>query len=61
MKPRYLGDAVYASVDEFGRLILTTDSHLPADANNMIVLEPEVLAQLRAYLDDFDAEREHPR
>ena len=39
MKPEYLGDAVYAQIDEEGNLILTTSSHLLADANNIIYLD----------------------
>lgn len=38
----YMGDAVYAKLDELGRIVLTTDSHINADAQNVIVLESEV-------------------
>ena len=48
---RYLGDGVYAR-EENGRLVLTTDSHLLADARNVIILEPEVLAELRDFIDE---------
>ena len=45
----YLGDAVYVEVDEFGALVLTTEDGIRA--TNRIVLEPEVLAALRQYLE----------
>ncbi len=41
----YLGDAVYAVI-ESGMLRLTTDSHLPQDARNIIYLEQEVMEAL---------------
>lgn len=46
----YLGDAVYAQVDDIGRLVLTTEDGIRA--TNTIVLEPEVLANLAAYIDE---------
>lgn len=45
----YLGDGVYAQIDPRG-LVLTTESHELGDANNIIVLEPEVLAALEKYV-----------
>src|SRR5215471_12140839 len=44
----YLGDAVYAAVDEWGRLVLTTEDG--TEAYNTIVLEPEVLDALEHYI-----------
>lgn len=38
----YLGDAVYAQLDEQGRIVLTTDSHKRNEAGNTIILEPAV-------------------
>ena len=43
----YLGDAVYARVDEFGAVILTTENGIRA--TNVITLEPEVMAALAAF------------
>ena len=51
MKPapkEYLGDGVYAEVDRFGVLTLTTEDGIRA--TNTIVLEPQVLSALEAYL-----------
>lgn len=44
----YLGDAVYA--DTVNNMItLTTDSHRPVEAGNIIYLEPRVLEALIRY------------
>ncbi len=47
----YLGDAVYAS-DELnpGHITLTTGSHVPENADNIIHLEPRVLGALSNFL-----------
>lgn len=50
--PSYLGDGVYASVGQIG-LVLTTGHHDPAQADNTIVFEPEVLAALEKYISKF--------
>jgi hypothetical protein len=42
----YLGDSVYAQVDDLGRIVLTTENGLVTDPSNRIVLEPEVYWQL---------------
>jgi hypothetical protein len=47
MHKEYLGDAVYAAQDDYG-LVLTTENGI--SATNTIVLEPEVLEALLAYL-----------
>lgn len=47
--PIYLGDGVYAHVDDIGRLVLTTGHHEPNRADNTIVLEPEVMNSLDRY------------
>ena len=53
----YLGDAVYAQVDEIGCLVLTTEDGI--EATNRIVLEPEVIVALHDYMQArFDLERE---
>lgn len=39
----YLGDGVYAHIDAANRIVLTTGHHDPAQADNRIVLEPEVM------------------
>lgn len=44
----YLGDAVYARVDEFGVLILTTEDGI--SATNTIYLEPEIYDHLEMYM-----------
>ena len=43
----YLGDAVYARVDEFGAVILTTENGIRA--TNIITLEPETMAALASF------------
>jgi hypothetical protein len=50
----YLGDAVWADFDERG-LILTTENGI--SVTNTIVLEPEVLDNLRIYLSRIMAAR----
>jgi hypothetical protein len=46
----YLGDGVYVHLDESDRIILTTGHHEPEQADNTIVLEPEVLDALKRWL-----------
>jgi hypothetical protein len=45
----YLGDAVYAELDRYGDLVLTTEDGI--QETNRIVLEPEVLLNLEQYLE----------
>jgi hypothetical protein len=45
----YLGDAVYADIDEYGCLLLTTENGIRA--TNTIVLEPEVVEAGRKFRD----------
>ncbi len=40
----YVGDAVYAELNEFGQIVLTTEDGIAA--TNTIYLEPEVWTQL---------------
>lgn len=52
MEKEYLGDAVYAEINQFGELELTT-----GDGQNMrIVLEPAVLVKLDRYLEAYRGE-----
>jgi hypothetical protein len=44
----YLGDAVYVRVDSLGNLVLTTEDGI--SPTSMVVLEPEVLANLLAFV-----------
>lgn len=44
----YLGDAVYADIDQFERVVLTTEDGI--EATNTIVLEPEVLSLFQLWL-----------
>ena len=50
VKHVYLGDSVYAQIDEFGRVVLTTDNGYPDDPRNLIVLEPEVYDALQRFI-----------
>jgi len=44
----YLGDAVYAAINERGQLCLTTENGI--EATNTIFLDPEVITALLDYL-----------
>lgn len=44
----YLGDSVYADMDEFDAMILTTENGM--GPSNRIVLEPEVFNALQQWL-----------
>lgn len=44
----YLGDGVYARVDEVNAIILTTENG-SVEPTNLIVLEPDVMAALTAW------------
>lgn len=46
----YLGDSVYADLDNERRIVLTTENGLPNDPSNRIVLEPEVFEALHLWL-----------
>lgn len=47
---QYLGDGVYIRRNDYGQLVLTTDSHNESEAQNVIFLEPEILTQLLEYV-----------
>lgn len=53
--PSYLGDGVYASFDRRG-LVITTGHHEPDKADNVIVLEPFVIAALEKYVEAVKAQ-----
>ncbi len=57
MKPVYLGDAVYASFDGH-HIVLTTDSHIQAEAGNTIFIEPQVLEGLFRFCEALKRELE---
>ena len=48
MKKEYLGDAVYATIDDYACLVITTEDGV--SETNRIVLEPEVIVSLEDYL-----------
>jgi len=48
MNKQYIGDSVYVALDEFGRLVLTTENGYTA--TNTIVLEAEVYEELVRYV-----------
>lgn len=49
---RYIGDAVYAHFDGH-HVMLTTGHHDPAQASNIIALDPSVVAELERYVKDL--------
>jgi hypothetical protein len=46
----YLGDSVYAQINEHGQLVLTTENGVPEDPSNRIVMEPEVYEALTLWV-----------
>jgi len=50
MPKTYLGDSVYAEINEWGQITLTTENGLPNDPSNVIYLEPEVFQALCKYV-----------
>jgi len=48
MSKRYLGDGVYAQIEDYGDLILTTENGVRV--TNRIVLEPAVLLSLLKFV-----------
>ena len=46
----YLGDSVYADIDEGGAVVLTTEND-SSGPSNTIILEPEVVAALQRWLE----------
>jgi hypothetical protein len=62
IKPRYLGDGVYAQMDNICReyVILTTDSHILENAQNTIYLEPDVIKRLKFFIADMEEDLNAP-
>ncbi len=54
MEKEYLGDAVYARIDKFGDLVLTTEDG--ERATNTIILEPQIIQALDVYLEAYRGE-----
>lgn len=57
IEPRYLGDGAYASFDGFN-IVLTTGHHSPAQADNVICLEPAVFCALVRFNMDLTTAQE---
>lgn len=55
LKERYLGDGVYADVDEANQIVLRTSRHNWYDYPNQhwIALEPEVMVELMRFVFDI--------
>lgn len=51
----YLGDSVYAAIDPYGAVVLTTENGFRP--TNTIVLEPEVLDALERWLRELRKSR----
>ncbi len=51
MNKQYIGDSVYVEFDELERVVLTTNNGYPDDPRNLIVLEPEVYAELLKWVE----------
>jgi len=51
MNKQYIGDSVYVEFDELERIVLTTNNGYPDDPRNLIVLEPEVYAELLKWVE----------
>jgi hypothetical protein len=52
MEQTYLGDSVYAAVED-GMIKLTTENGLPSDPSNTIYLDPQVCDALARYIESF--------
>lgn len=48
-EPQYLGDGVYAQLDDQQRIVLTTGDHRPGLADNTIFMEPEIVIAFNNY------------
>ena len=49
-EPTYLGDGVYAQETSYEDILLTTGSHREDEADNKIILEPQIVQRLVAWL-----------
>jgi hypothetical protein len=54
MEKVYLGDSVYVDIEN-DTLKLTTENGYPDDPRNVILLEPEVVENLQAYINRYYA------
>ena len=51
MTPKtYLGDSVYAEINVYGQIVLTTENGEPDDPSNTIYLDPGVWASLVSFV-----------
>jgi hypothetical protein len=50
LRKLYIGDGVFADIDEAGRLVVTTEDGYSDDPGNRIVFEPEVWQNLMLYM-----------
>lgn len=55
MEKEYLGDGVYADIDKYGQICLTTENGI--ETTNMIYLDPGVVERLTDYCTRARAER----
>lgn len=46
----YIGDSVYAEIDDFGDVKLTTENGYPDDPRNIIILEAPLFKQLTEWV-----------
>jgi len=46
----HLGDGAYASVDAYGDLVLTANHHDPYKATDVVVVEPQAVINLAAFI-----------
>jgi hypothetical protein len=51
--PTYLGDAVYATYDDY-HVILTTEHHDPKEANNIVYMDKDVIRKLVKWWGEID-------
>jgi hypothetical protein len=49
-KATHLGDGAYASVDAYGNLVLTANHHDPDKATDVVVVEPQAVIKLAAFI-----------
>jgi hypothetical protein len=59
MAKSYLGDSVYAEVEN-GMIKLTTENGLPTDPSNTIYLELEVYDNLVRFVEELKGAVKHP-
>jgi len=57
----YVGDGVYCTLDEYGGITLTTESHIESEAGNAIYLEPKVWSDLLCIVESLRLQKEEVR